>query len=75
MARAKSVSDSTAPSSLGDGIVTSHHQHFFCARLDLDVDGARKLVGCEPAVDVVLLVFVHAGILDHKCLDVKKFDL
>ena len=22
---------------LGEGIVTSHHQHFFCARLDLDV--------------------------------------
>jgi primary-amine oxidase len=38
---------------LGDGIVTSHHQHFFCARLDLDVDGTENVAGdieaaCDP---------------------------
>jgi primary-amine oxidase len=38
---------------LGDGIVTSHHQHFFCARLDLDVDGTANVAFdsealCEP---------------------------
>ncbi|MEI7993170.1 MAG: tyramine oxidase, partial [Actinomycetota bacterium] len=27
---------------LGDGIVTSNHQHFFCARLDLDIDGVEN---------------------------------
>jgi len=31
---------------LGDGIVTSHHQHFFCARLDLDLDGTAN-TACE----------------------------
>jgi primary-amine oxidase len=37
---------------LGEGIVTSHHQHFFCARLDLDIDGPAN-VACdiEAAVD------------------------
>jgi primary-amine oxidase len=27
---------------LGEGFVTSHHQHFFCARLDLDIDGTAN---------------------------------
>jgi primary-amine oxidase len=27
---------------LGDGLVSSVHQHFFCARLDLDVDGVAN---------------------------------
>jgi primary-amine oxidase len=27
---------------IGDGVVTSVHQHFFCARLDLDVDGTAN---------------------------------
>jgi primary-amine oxidase len=49
------VSDERSPHSLpiGDGAVTSHHQHFFCARLDLDVDGTRNVAGdveaaCDP---------------------------
>ncbi len=29
---------------LGDGFVTSAHQHFFCARLDLDIDGVDNAV-------------------------------
>ncbi len=29
---------------LGEGFVTSAHQHFFCARLDLDIDGADNSV-------------------------------
>ncbi|MGH3358794.1 MAG: primary-amine oxidase [Nocardioidaceae bacterium] len=38
---------------LGDGLVTSVHQHFFCARLDLDVDGIRNVAfqtdaACDP---------------------------
>jgi primary-amine oxidase len=28
---------------IGEGVVTSGHQHFFCARLDLDVDGPRNV--------------------------------
>jgi primary-amine oxidase len=28
---------------LGDGFVTSAHQHFFCARLDLDIDGTDNV--------------------------------
>jgi primary-amine oxidase len=27
---------------LGDGLVSSYHQHFFCARLDLDIDGVEN---------------------------------
>ncbi len=39
------VSEERSPYSLplGDGIVTSHHQHFFCARLDLDIDGTANV--------------------------------
>ncbi len=38
---------------LGDGVVTSNHQHFFCARLDLDIDGTANTAFeteavCEP---------------------------
>ena len=46
------IGDERSPHSLplGDGIVTSGHQHFFCARLDLDVDGTRN-VACQ--VDAV----------------------
>jgi primary-amine oxidase len=42
------VSAERSPHSLplGDGIVTSHHQHFFCARLDLDIDGTAN-VACD----------------------------
>ncbi len=42
---AGSVSAERSPHSLplGDGIVTSHHQHFFCARLDLDIDGTANV--------------------------------
>ena len=29
---------------LGEGFVTSAHQHFFCARLDLDIDGVNNAV-------------------------------
>jgi primary-amine oxidase len=51
---AGSVTDERSPHNLplGDGIVTSHHQHFFCARLDLDIDGTAN-VACdiEAAVD------------------------
>jgi primary-amine oxidase len=45
---AGSISAERSPHSLplGDGIVTSHHQHFFCARLDLDVDGPAN-VACD----------------------------
>jgi primary-amine oxidase len=45
---AGNVSDERSPHSLplGDGIVTSHHQHFFCARLDLDIDGTAN-VACD----------------------------
>jgi primary-amine oxidase len=35
---------------LGDGIVTSGHQHFFCARLDLDVDGTQNVAFQVDAV-------------------------
>ena len=49
------VSDERSPYSLplGEGFVTSHHQHFFCARLDLDVDGTANIAFqseavCEP---------------------------
>ena len=49
------VSDERSPYSLplGEGFVTSHHQHFFCARLDLDVDGTANTAFqseavCEP---------------------------
>jgi primary-amine oxidase len=49
------VSDERSPYSLplGEGFVTSHHQHFFCARLDLDVDGTSNTAFqseavCEP---------------------------
>jgi len=49
------VADERSPYSLplGDGIVTSNHQHFFCARLDLDVDGVENVAFdteavCEP---------------------------
>ena len=39
------VSDERSPYSLplGEGFVTSNHQHFFCARLDLDVDGTANV--------------------------------
>jgi primary-amine oxidase len=42
---AGSISDERSPHSLplGDGVLTSGHQHFFCARLDLDVDGTRNV--------------------------------
>ncbi len=45
---AGSVSGERSPHSLplGEGVVTSHHQHFFCARLDLDVDGTAN-VACD----------------------------
>jgi primary-amine oxidase len=45
---AGTVTDERSPHSLplGDGIVTSHHQHFFCARLDLDIDGTAN-VACD----------------------------
>ncbi len=49
------VDDERSPYSLliGDGVVTSNHQHFFCARLDLDVDGTANVAYdseavCEP---------------------------
>ena len=49
------ISDSRSPYSLplGEGIVTSNHQHFFCARLDLDIDGPANVACdieavCEP---------------------------
>ncbi len=49
------VSDERSPYSLpiGDGVVTSNHQHFLCARLDLDVDGTANVAYdtealCEP---------------------------
>ena len=49
------ISDERSPYSLplGDGIVTSNHQHFFCARLDLDLDGTANVAFdtealCEP---------------------------
>lgn len=35
---------------LGDGLVSSHHQHFFCARLDLDVDGIDNTAHQADAV-------------------------
>ena len=35
---------------LGEGFVTSHHQHFFCARLDLDVDGTANTAFESEAV-------------------------
>jgi primary-amine oxidase len=46
------IADDRSPHSLplGEGIVTSGHQHFFCARLDLDVDGTQN-VACQ--VDAV----------------------
>jgi primary-amine oxidase len=49
------VSAERSPHSLplGDGIVTSNHQHFFCARLDLDIDGTANVAFdsealCDP---------------------------
>ncbi len=49
------VSQERSPYSLplGDGIVTSNHQHFFCARLDLDIDGTANVAFdsealCDP---------------------------
>jgi primary-amine oxidase len=49
------IGDERSPYSLplGEGFVTSHHQHFFCARLDLDVDGTANTAFeseavCEP---------------------------
>jgi len=49
------VSEERSPYSLplGEGIVTSNHQHFFCARLDLDIDGRENVAFdseafCEP---------------------------
>ncbi len=49
---AGSISDERSPYSLplGEGIVTSHHQHFFCARLDLDVDGTTNVAFDTEAV-------------------------
>ncbi|MEO9174774.1 MAG: tyramine oxidase, partial [Gaiellales bacterium] len=46
------IGDERSPHSLplGEGLVTSGHQHFFCARLDLDIDGPRN-VACQ--VDAV----------------------
>ena len=46
------VSDERSPYSLplGEGFVTSHHQHFFCARLDLDVDGTANTAFQSEAV-------------------------
>jgi primary-amine oxidase len=46
------VSDERSPHSLpiGDGVVTSAHQHFFCARLDLDIDGTRNVAYQADAV-------------------------
>lgn len=35
---------------LGAGLVSSHHQHFFCARLDLDVDGTDNTAHQADAV-------------------------
>ena len=29
---------------IGDDLVAPHHQHFFCARLDMEVDGGRNSV-------------------------------
>ncbi len=55
---AGSVSEERSPYSLplGPGIVTSNHQHFFCARLDLDIDGTANVAFeseavCEPRSD------------------------
>ena len=49
------ISEERSPHSLpiGDGVVTSAHQHFFCARLDLDVDGPTNVAfqvdaACDP---------------------------
>jgi primary-amine oxidase len=49
------VSPERSPYSLplGHGVVTSNHQHFFCARLDLDIDGTANVAYdveafCEP---------------------------
>lgn len=41
---AGTLTDDGSPFSLplGEGVVTSVHQHFFCARLDLDVDGCAN---------------------------------
>jgi primary-amine oxidase len=46
------ISDERSPYSLplGDGIVTSGHQHFFCARLDLDIDGTQNVAFQADAV-------------------------
>ena len=46
------LSEERSPHSLpiGDGVVTSAHQHFFCARLDLDVDGPRNVAFQTDAV-------------------------
>jgi primary-amine oxidase len=49
------VSEERSPYALpiGQGVVTSNHQHFFCARLDLDIDGTANVAYdaeafCEP---------------------------
>ena len=39
--RARRRSPST-PTSIAPGLAAPHHQHLFCARLDLDVDGAAQ---------------------------------
>ncbi len=46
------ISKERSPHSLplGPGIVTSNHQHFFCARLDLDVDGPANSVFRTDAI-------------------------
>jgi primary-amine oxidase len=46
------IGDERSPHSLplGEGVVTSGHQHFFCARLDLDVDGPRNVAFQVDAV-------------------------
>ncbi len=42
---AGSIAAHRSPHSLpiSDGVVTSAHQHFFCARLDLDIDGSDNV--------------------------------
>ena len=35
---------------VGDGVVSSVHQHFFCARLDLDVDGTANVAFQTDAI-------------------------
>lgn len=49
---AGTVSEQRSPHALpiGDGLVTSVHQHFFCARLDLDIDGTTNVAFQTDAV-------------------------